>query len=80
MKNIDVIYKFLNHLKAKTKNLRTDGEFLFNYDTPIACWNGSILIIDRTRYSATTTTIQKRLVNTAKEHVITIHYTDQIIL
>lgn len=80
MKNIDVLYSFLNHNSNKTANLKTDGETLINYTTPIACWNESAIVIDRTRYSATTSRIQNALVRLVTERAIKIQYTDQIII
>lgn len=62
-RNIDVVNAFINgESKPKTKNLRIEGDKLFNYNTVIAerdC-NGRILV-NVTKYSRSTSTIQNML-------------------
>jgi len=68
MMNIDIIKTFLNGGdKAKTTNLRIEGNKLFNYQTCIAerNWNnnyGHNFIVNVTKYSKSTTTIQNQLI------------------
>ncbi len=70
MRNIDVIKAFLNNRKAKTQNLNTDGTVLVNYRTIIAAWNEHGLVVDKTRYSVTTSKIQNQLLRLATENNI----------
>lgn len=77
MKNIDVIKAFANgETKAKTKNLYIEGDKLFNYDTCIAeRWlkiDGREygFVVNVTKYSVSTTTIQNAILREISEHLI----------
>lgn len=62
-KNIDVINAFVNgDSKPKTTNLKIEGDKLINYGTVIAERNGDQLIVNVTKYSVSTTTIQNKLI------------------
>lgn len=67
MRNNQVIDAFLNHneVVSDNKNLRSTGTKLFSYSTCIAQWLDDILIINVTKYSKTTSTIQNRLAERA---------------
>jgi hypothetical protein len=66
MKNIDVINAFVSGATSgKTKNLRIEGNFLMNYNTCIAerevVGNRSEYILNMTKYSVSTSTIQNQV-------------------
>lgn len=62
-KNIDVIHAFINGAdKPKTKNLRIEYNKLINYNTVIAECDGNQWIVNVTKYSQSTTTIQNALI------------------
>lgn len=63
MKNVDVIENFINgRTNGKTKNLRIEGDKLFNYDTCLAeRVNNKNMIVNLTKYSSSTSTIQNKL-------------------
>ena len=68
-KNVDVLKAFVNgESKPKTKNLRIEGDKLFNYNTCIAERWAKIggqeygFVVNVTKYSQSTTTIQNQLV------------------
>lgn len=67
MKNIQVIEAYINGDKtAKTAHLHIDGQFLYNYNTPLAqrVNNGDgryFYVLNATKYSRTTSTIQNKL-------------------
>lgn len=69
MKNIEVIQAFVNgDENAKTKNLYIEGDRLMNYDTCLAerfeLLDGTLrFIVNISKYSTTTTTIQNKLIN-----------------
>lgn len=78
MKNIDVITTFVNGgTKAKTKNLRIEGDKLFNYNTCLAERYEKLggeemgFIVNATKYSMSTTTIQNKLLTSIPEDQIT---------
>lgn len=78
MKNIDVIKTFVNGgTKAKTTNLYIDGDKLMNYTTCL-CERFEKLggqefgfVINTTKYSQSTTTIQNKLYDYIPEDLIT---------
>jgi hypothetical protein len=77
MKNIDVITTFINGgAKAKTKNLRIEGDKLFNYNTCIAERWAKIggeeygFVVNATKYSQSTTTIQNKLLHLIPEYAL----------
>jgi hypothetical protein len=77
MKNIDVIKTFANGgAKAKTKNLRIEGDRLMNYDTCIAERWAKLggeeygFVVNVTKYSQSTTTIQNKLVDIIPEDLV----------
>ena len=63
MKNIEVIYRFLNRQPAKSSsgNLKSIGEKLFSYNTCIAEWVNDYLFVNLTKYSSSTSSIQNML-------------------
>jgi hypothetical protein len=70
MKNIDVIKTFVNGgTTGKTKNLRIEGEKLFNYNTCLAQRNGTEIVVNATKYSTSTTTIQNKLLHELTYHM-----------
>ena len=59
MRNKEVISKFVNFAEsAATANVRSTGDKLFNYYTCIAQRHEGKIIVNVTRYSATTSKIQ----------------------
>ena len=59
MRNQEVISKFVNFAEsAATANVRSTGDKLFNYYTCIAQRHEGKIIVNVTRYSATTSKIQ----------------------
>lgn len=62
-RNDRVIADFLNGKSSKNAHLYSDGERLINYSTCIAQWVGWQLILNRTRYSRTTSKIQSELLS-----------------
>jgi hypothetical protein len=76
-KNIDVVRAFANgESKVKTKNLHIEDDKLFNYDTCIAeRWEklgGQEygFVVNVTKYSQSTTTIQNMLLREIPEDLI----------
>jgi hypothetical protein len=72
MKNVDVIATFIDGGVAKTKNLRVEDKFLYNYDTPLAqrldVGEGRIMyVINATKYSSSTSAIQNKLLTMVAE-------------
>lgn len=63
MKNVDVIELFSNRMTGKTKNLRSDGNFLVNYSTVLAQYDDGCIIVNMTKYSSSTSTIQNKLLS-----------------
>lgn len=51
LKNLTVIEGFLFRKPCKSENLTSTGDKLFTYDTCLAQWTDSYLIINMTRYS-----------------------------
>lgn len=64
MRNIEVIKQFLNKSSGNsdTKNLISDGVKLFSYNTCIAEWTDSLLLVNVTKYSKSTSRIQNMLI------------------
>ena len=52
--NIQVAHKFAHHQPARAGSLHTDGTTAWSYTTPIAAWQGSMVLMDRKQYSHTT--------------------------
>lgn len=71
MKNIDVLKAFIfngDNIWAKTKNLKIKDGKLINYNTVIAEYKtASHIIVNTTKYSKTTTTIQNKLLSLLKD-------------
>lgn len=64
MKNVDVISAFVDKKPAGTMNLTSTGRKLFSYHTCIAQWtDDGILIVNTTKYSATTSKHKTQLLN-----------------
>lgn len=62
MKNREVISAFVNGKSARTTNLRTDGNKLYNYSTCIGQkLSDGTIIVNSTKYSVTTSKIQTYL-------------------
>lgn len=62
MRNQEVISKFVNFAEsAATANVRSNGDKLFNYETCIAQRHEGKIIVNVTRYSATTSKMQNYL-------------------
>lgn len=62
MKNIHVIEAFLEKKTANGSNLYSDGNKLINYNTTLAQWHDNYhLIVNNTRYSASTSKNQNKL-------------------
>ena len=62
MRNQEVISKFVHFAEsAATANVRSTGDKLFNYYTCIAQRHEGKIIVNVTRYSATTSKIQNYL-------------------
>ena len=62
MRNKEVISKFVNFAElAATKNVRSTGDKLFNYNTCIAQRHEGKIIVNVTRYSVTTLKMQNYL-------------------
>ena len=61
MKNVDVINAFSERRTGKTKNLKSDGNFLVNYNTVLAQYDDGCILLNLTKYSSSTSTIQNRL-------------------
>lgn len=75
MKNIDVIERFVNGgTKGKTANLFIEDNKLFNYNTCIAERNDSneSFVVNATKYSMSTTTIQNQLLRALAHDDITV--------
>ncbi len=76
MKNTDVVTAFLNgESKAKTKNLRIEGKNLINYNTILAQRVGdgkgnNSYVVNITKYSQSTTTIQNVILKEIPESKI----------
>ena len=68
MRNIEVIKQFLNKSSGNSdsKNLISDGVRLINYNTCIAEWIDSLLLVNVTKYSSSTSRIQNMLLNELK--------------
>ena len=69
IKNKDVVLSFINGLSAYNTNLRSTSSKLYSYNTCIAEHLGFIngcetIIVNKTKYSKTTSTIQNMLINT----------------
>ena len=69
MKNVDVLKVFINGgKKASTQNLHITYDSLFNYNTVIAEHTNEYgLIINVTKYSSSTSTIQNALIRELKD-------------
>lgn len=62
MRNQEVISKFVDFAEsAATANVRSTGDKLFNYETCIAQRHEGKIIVNVTRYSATTSKMQNYL-------------------
>lgn len=63
MKNQEVLEQFTwgNEAKNASKNLISDGKTLVNYNTEIARLYGSIILLNGTKYSSTTSVHQNWL-------------------
>ena len=68
MRNIEVIKQFLNKSSGNsdTGNLISDGVKLFSYNTCIAEWTDSLLLVNITKYSRSTSRIQNMLIHELK--------------
>lgn len=68
MRNIEVIKQFLNKSSGNsyTGNLISDGVKLFSYNTCIAEWTDSLLLVNVTKYSRSTSRIQNMLIQELK--------------
>ena len=68
MRNIEVIKQFLNKSSGNsdTGNLISDGVKLLSYNTCIAEWTDSLLLVNVTRYSKSTSRIQNMLIQELK--------------
>ena len=66
MKNEQVIEMFLAKENASGSNLLSVNGTLYSYYTPIAQWNGDVILLNTQKYSKTTTTIQNKLVEKIK--------------
>ena len=68
MRNIEVIKQFLNKSSGNsyTGNLISDGVKLFSYNTCIAEWTDSLLLVNVTKYSRSTSRIQNMLIHELK--------------
>ena len=69
MKNKNVVLNFINKLPAYNTNLRSINNKLYSYNTCIAEYLGFIdgcetIIVNKTKYSKTISTIQNMLINT----------------
>lgn len=74
MKNIDVINSFFSKNPNETTNVKSNAYMLYSYDTCIAEWHGVQLLINTTKYSATTSRhqnmFQKELLKRARRGII----------
>jgi hypothetical protein len=61
MKNIDVIKAFTARETAKSTNLWTTGNYIVNYSTTLAQYGDGEIIVNMTKYSTSTSTIQNKL-------------------
>lgn len=62
MRTSELINNFIGGAtKGKASNMHIDGDRLFNYNTVIAQYMGGRLVINKTKYSPTTTKHQNRL-------------------
>jgi len=61
MKNIDVVHAFGARETAKTANLKSTGNYLVSYRTTIAQYGDGEVIVNMTKYSQSTSTIQNKL-------------------
>jgi hypothetical protein len=52
--NMQVAHKFAHHQPARAGSLHTDGTTAWSYTTPIAAWQGGMVLMDRKQYSHTT--------------------------
>lgn len=68
MRNVEVIKQFLNKSSGNsdTGNLISDGVKLFSYNTCIAEWADSLLLVNVTKYSRSTSRIQNMLIQELK--------------
>lgn len=58
MKNSEVVEAFFNRETGQSENRISSGDKLFSYNTCIAQWVGSKLLINTTKYSRTTSKLQ----------------------
>ena len=68
MRNIEVIKQFLNKSSGNSYNgnLISNGVKLINYNTCIAEWTDSLLLVNVTKYSNSTSRIQNMLIHELK--------------
>ena len=64
--NAEVVERFVLHQEGKGKHLRSDGETLWSYRTPIARWTSLGLVSDVSWFSMTTAIHQSLLWNLCK--------------
>lgn len=78
VRNEEVIRAFLSGFPAKShnENLRTDGYDLVNYSTVIAIRDGNEVILNRRKYSVTTSRIQNMVRRLAQEMGFTVKEVD----
>ena len=71
MNRNDIIKAFLDRTtdSAVASSLRIQGNKLFSYNTVIAQWEPELLIINRTRYSVTTSRQQNEVARKAHARV-----------
>lgn len=83
MKNIDVINAFLRGRLLQSGHLSSDGKKLYSYWTCIAQWNRDIfdedyIIINRTRYSTTTSHHRSALEREAAKKGYSVKYVNNV--
>lgn len=78
MKNFDVVKSFINGNKGTGSNLKSNGIELMNYRTVIAKNEGHFVILNNTKYSQTTSTIQNMIRRECQKQRITIIETQNL--
>lgn len=67
--NQDVVKSFLNGKIAKSLSMTSTGDKLYSYNTIIAQWHNNELIVNKTKYSRTTSVHhQSKLFNEVRSY------------
>jgi hypothetical protein len=78
MRNEEVVEDFLNGISSKTRNVKTNGNMLYSYDTAIATHFPIGVIVNKTKYSQTTSRIQNKLISESKKRGLKVFEVDNL--